>query len=131
MFKGISNLASIMKQAQQMGGKMEELNAQLKAQRVTGAAGAGLVEVEADGTGEVLRVKIDPSLIEGKDGEMIEDLLPAAINDASAKAKALHVEAMKGLTEGFNLPGLDQAMAKMTGQSPFEDDEANDGDDNK
>jgi len=122
MLKGLGNLAnlgSMMKQAQEMGAKMEGLQAQLKEKRVTGSAGGGLVSVEADGAGQVLSVRLDPSLLgaDGKqpDQEMIEDLLPAAFNDAAARAKQLHAEAMQELTGGMNLPGMDEAMAKFTG----------------
>ena len=57
MFKGLGNLASVMRQAQEMGGKMQEVNEELKSKRVTGSAGGGMIEVEANGHGEVLRVK--------------------------------------------------------------------------
>ena len=121
MLKGLgdlANLGSIMKQAQQMGGKLQEVNAQLKTQRTTGAAGGGLVEVETNGLGEVLAVRIDPSLIEKADVEMIEDLLPAAFNAAQAKAKQMHTEAMQTITAGIDLPGLSEAMEKFTGTGP-------------
>lgn len=113
MIKGLGNLANlgqIMKQAQELGGKMQEIQAELRAARVSGAAGGGMVEVDANGLGEVLAVRIDPSLMEKQDKELIEDLLPAAINDAAAKAKQKHVEAMQQATGGLNLPGLDQLM---------------------
>ena len=115
MFKGIGNLASLMKSAQQMGGKMQEINDQLKAARATGSAGGGMVEIEVNGLGEVLRAKIDPALLASGDREMIEDLLPAAINQAQAKAKGLHRDAMQAMTEGLNLPGLNEALAKIAG----------------
>ena len=115
---GLANLGSIMKQAQQMGGKLQEVNAQLKTQRTTGAAGGGLVEVETNGLGEVLAVRIDPSLMEKADVEMIEDLLPAAFNAAQAKAKQMHTEAMQTITAGIDLPGLSEAMEQFTGTDP-------------
>ncbi len=118
MFKGIGNLASLMKTAQQMGGKMQQINEQLKAARVTGSAGGGMVEIEANGLGEVLRAKIDPTLLESGDREMLEDLLPAAINQAQAKAKQLHRDAMQSMTEGLNLPGLNEALDQMSGGEP-------------
>ena len=121
MFKGIGNLASLMKQAQQMGSKMQEINDQLKTERVTGSAGAGLVTVEVNGLSEVLAVAIDPSLIEKGEQEMIQDLLPAAINDAQYKAKQLHAEAMREMTGGMNLPGLDEAMSQLGGEAPETD----------
>ena len=115
MFKGLANLGSIMKQAQEMGGKMTELNEQLKVKRATGSAGAGMVEVEVNGLGEVLRVSIDPKLIEGNEQDMIEDLVPAAVNQAVQKSKELHAEAMQSLTAGLDLPGLNETLAKFTG----------------
>ena len=116
MFKGLgqlANLGSILKQAQQIGSQMQGLGEQLKQQRATGTAGGGLVEVEVNGLGEVLACRIDADLIAKGDGEMIEDLLPAAFNQAHAKSKQLHAEAMKSLTEGMELPGLDDVLAQI------------------
>ncbi len=109
MFKGLGNLANIgalMKQAQEMGGRMQALQEQLKTKRATGSAGGGLVEVDVNGLGEALAVRIDPSLIEKGEREMIEDLLPAAINAAQTKAKQLHVEAMQSLAGDLPIAGL-------------------------
>ena len=118
MFKGLgqlANLGSILKQAQQIGSQMQGLGEQLKQQRATGSAGGGLVEVDVNGLGEVLACRIDADLIAKGDGEMIEDLLPAAFNQAHAKSKQLHAEAMKSLTEGMELPGLDDVLAQING----------------
>ena len=120
MFKQLGNLASLMKQAQQVSGRMQELNGQLRTQRVEGLAGGGMIRVEADGLGMVLRVRIAPALMQGGDQEMIEDLLPAAINDAQAKAKQLHAEAMRSLTADMNLPGLNEALDQMAGPTDSE-----------
>ncbi len=118
MLKGLGNLAnlgSIMKQAQEMGSKLQGLNEELKTKRATGAAGGGLVEAEVDGLGTLLSVRIDPSLIEKGDREMIEDLLPAAVAQAVARAKQLHAEAMQTMTGGLELPGLGDALSNLTG----------------
>ena len=112
MFKGIGNLASIVRQAQEMGGKMREVSEQLKAKRAVGTAGGGMVEVEVNGLGEVLKVRIDPTL---KHHEMMEDLLPAAFNQAAAKAKQLHVEMMQSVTQGLDVPGLTDALSQISG----------------
>lgn len=104
-----------MKQAQEISGRMQEINGQLRSQRVEGTSGGGMVKVQADGLGTVLRVQIDPVLIERQDREMVEDLLPAAINDAQARAKALHAEAMKSLTAGMDMPGLSEALNQVVG----------------
>jgi DNA-binding protein YbaB len=60
-------------------------------------------------------VRIDPTLVDKGDREMIEDLLPAAFNAAQRKAKQLHTEAMQSLTGGIPLPGLQDALSQLTG----------------
>jgi nucleoid-associated protein EbfC len=114
MFKNLTNLASLIKQAQQMGGRMQAMNEELKSRRVTGKAGGGMVEAEVDGLGQVLRITIDPALIERKDRELMEDLVPAAVNAAVAKSKELHAEVLKSLTDGMDLPGLKEALGGGT-----------------
>jgi len=118
VFKGIGNLANVgalLKQAQEFGSKMQALQEELKTKRATGSAGGGLVEVEVNGLGEALAVRIDPTLVEKGEREMIEDLLPAAFNAAQRKAKQLHTEAMQSLTGGIPLPGLQDALSQLTG----------------
>jgi DNA-binding YbaB/EbfC family protein len=94
---------------------MQAVTAQLKGERGTGSAGGGMIEIEANGLGEVLRLKIDPVLIERGQREMIEELVPVAINDAVVKARQLHMEAMKSMTDGLDMPGLDDALKQFTG----------------
>jgi len=117
MFKGIANIASMLRQAQNVGKQMQDVNEKLQGQRAVGSAGGGMVEVEVNGLGDMLRLTIDPLLVEKQDREMIEQLVPAAVNQAQAKAKELHAEAMKSLTAGMNLPGLDDALAQMSGNA--------------
>jgi hypothetical protein len=117
VFKGLGNLANLgalFKQAQEMGGKMQAMTEELKTKRATGTSGGGLVEVEVNGLAEVVAVRIDPSLVEKGDREMIEDLLPAAFNAAHQKAKELHAEALRSITGGMNVPGLQDALAKLS-----------------
>lgn len=117
MFKGLGNIASIMKQAQEMGSKMQTMQDELRTKRTTGAAGGGMVEVDMNGLAEVLAVRIDPALVAKGDREMIEDLLPAAINAAQQKAKQLHAEALQQISGGLNLPGLNDALSQL-GEQP-------------
>jgi hypothetical protein len=120
LFKGLGNLANLgamLKQAQEMGGKMQALAEELKTKRATGSAGGGLVEVDVNGLAEVLAVRIDPSLVEKGDREMIEDLLPAAFNAAHDKAKALHAEAIQSIAGGMNLPGFEEALSQLSGNA--------------
>lgn len=121
MFKGLGNLAnigSLIKQAQQMGGKMQQIGEELKTRRAEGSAGGGMVNVEVNGLGEVLRCRIDPSLITAGDRELIEDLLPPAINQALAKSKDLHALAIKSMAEGADMPDLGALLAQFSGGDP-------------
>ncbi len=113
MFKGLGNIASLVNQARTMGPKMQEAMEQLKTKQVTGAAGGGMVSVTANGTGQVVEIKIDPVLAEKNDLEMVTDLLPAAINDALAKAKVLHMEAMQSVTGDLPVPDNMENMLKQ------------------
>lgn len=116
MFQGLSNLTALLRQAQQMGPKLQAIQQQLKDARATGAAGGGMVTVEVNGLSEVLRVAIDPALVAGGETEMIQDLTVAATNLALEKAKELHLNAMKSLTGDVDMPGLQDMLARMTGQ---------------
>lgn len=121
MLKGLGNLANLpglIKQAQEMGSKMQQLSVEMKAKRVTGSAGGGLVEVDANGLGEALAVRIDQSLIDKQDRELLEDLLPTAINAAQQKAKELHAESMQSLAGGMNIPGLSDALGGLGNMQP-------------
>ena len=114
----LANLPQLMKQAQEMSGKLELLQAELRTKRVTGAAGGGMVEVDMSGLGEALAVRIDPALVVRGDRELIEDLLPAAINAASQKAKELHAVAMQQIAGGMNLPGMSEMLSQLGGELP-------------
>jgi nucleoid-associated protein EbfC len=113
MFKGLSQLAGLVSQARNLGEKMQSLQTELAAQRATGRSGGDMVIVEVNGLGQVLTVKLDPSLVERKDQEMIEDLLPSAINDALAKSKELHVNAMQSMTGGLDLSSMQDMLGKL------------------
>jgi hypothetical protein len=118
MFKGLSSLGAMLKQAQQFGGQMEKIAEEMKTRRATGTAGGGMVEVEVNGLLDVLRCRIDPQLFTQGDRELVEDLVLAAMNQAVAKGRQLHAEAVKELTGGLQLPGLQEALEKLTGSPP-------------
>ena len=102
------NLGTMMKQAQEMQARMAEMQSQLASVEIEGRSGGGLVAATLTGKGELRRLKIDPSLADPDDVEVLEDLIVAAVNDAKTKVEA-HVNAeMQKLTGGLNLPpGLD------------------------
>ena len=85
----MKNLGQMMKQAQQMQAKMAELQAQLAAETMTGAAGGGMVEVTMNGKGEMTAVKIDKSLVQPDDVEVLEDLIVAAAKDAKQRRRSV------------------------------------------
>jgi DNA-binding YbaB/EbfC family protein len=91
---------------------------ELRNQRVVGSAGGGMVEIEVNGLVEVLRCRVDPSMVSQNDRELLEDLIVVAVNQAISKAKELHAEKVRGLTSGIPLPGLEQALAKFFGGVP-------------
>lgn len=96
----------MFQQAQQMQGKLAELQEELAKRSVTGTAGGGMVTVEADGKGMVKRVKVDPSLVSGGDVELLEDLVTVAVGDAQQKAASMGQEEMAKLAGGLGIPGL-------------------------
>ena len=98
------NLQKMMKQAQEMQAKMQQMQGRLAEQESEGSSGGGMVKVTLTGKGEMRRLHIDPSLIDPNDPEVLEDLILAAHNDAKAKADAAAESAMGDLTGGLNLP---------------------------
>jgi nucleoid-associated protein EbfC len=125
MFKGLSNLATLLKQAQQISGQVDRLAEDLKNCRATASAGGGMVEIEINGLLQVLRCHVDPKLVTQGDRELIEDLVVAAMNQAVAKGKQLHAAALKERTGSLELPGLDEALARLSGSAPPHDDHEN------
>ena len=116
MFKGLAGLGSLLKQAHEISGRMKGLNEELRARRATGSAGGGMVEVEVNGLLEVLRCHIDKQLVEQGDCEMIEDLVSTALNQAVTKGKQLHMDAVKSMAGGLDVPGLEAALGNFLGE---------------
>ncbi len=100
----MKNLGQMIKQAQEMQSKMAEMQEKLAAVEMTGASGGGMVKVTLNGKNEMRAVKIDPSLVDPKDTEVLEDLVVAAFNDAKGKVDAHMAEEMAKITGGLQLP---------------------------
>jgi len=94
----------MMKQAQEIQGRMQKIQEDLTGLEVEGQSGAGLVQVKLNGKLDALAVKIDPSLIKPEEAEMLEDLILAAFQDAKAKAEAAVQAKMREVTGGLPLP---------------------------
>ena len=99
------NMNDLLKQAQQMSEQLMAAQQAAAEQVVEGHSGGGVVKVEVTGGMEVKSVKIDPSVVDPSDVEMLEDLVLAAIHDAVAKVNDLSQQAMGGLDLG-GLGGL-------------------------
>jgi DNA-binding YbaB/EbfC family protein len=106
----MKNLGKMMKQAQEMQAKMGEMQASLEKAECSGQSGGGLVSVTLNGKGDMRGLKIDPSIFNGDDAEMVEDLIVAAFNEAKRKVEEYSKQEMAKVTgglqlpEGFNLP---------------------------
>lgn len=100
----MKNLGNLMKQAQQMQTRMAEMQGKMEQMEVSGASGGGMVQVQINGKGELRRLKIDPSIVDPNDVEVLEDLIVAAFNDAKSRAEAAMQGEMQKLTGGLNLP---------------------------
>jgi nucleoid-associated protein EbfC len=94
----------ILQQAQEMQGRFQKIQDELALQTVSGSAGGGMVTVEVTGTGQIKKLKLDPSVVNPADLEMLEDLVVVAISDAQNKAQQLAKDEMGKLTGGLNLP---------------------------
>jgi nucleoid-associated protein EbfC len=100
----MKNFAGMMKQAQELQTRMAEMQAEMERARVEGHSGGGLVVLTLNGKGELVGVKIDPSLAKPEEVEILEDLIVAAHTDAKAKVERLLQEKMQSLTGGLPLP---------------------------
>jgi nucleoid-associated protein EbfC len=100
----MKNLGNMLKEAQKLQSRMAEMQAKLDAIEMAGAAGGGMVTVTLNGKGEMRAIKIDPSLVDPTEIEILEDLVVAAFNDAKAKVEAHVQDEMSKLTGGMNLP---------------------------
>ncbi len=104
------NLSNIMEQAKAMQEKMSKIQEDLSKKTITGSAGGGMVQVSANGQGDILSTKIEQAVIDPQEAKMLQDLITAATNDALRKAKELSKQELGHLTGGLNIPGLTNFM---------------------
>jgi hypothetical protein len=97
-------LNNLMKQAQQMQERVKKLQEEAGNKTVEASAGGGMVTVVANGRQEVLSIKIDRSVVDPNDIEMLQDLVTAAVNEALRKSQEHMKEEMGRLTAGMGLP---------------------------
>lgn len=99
----MKDIMNMMKAAQEMKGRMEEMQAKIAEMVVEGRSGAGLVVVTLNGKGELKGIKIDPSLV-SDDVSVLEDLIIAAHNDAKGKVEYEMNAKMQEMTAGLPIP---------------------------
>ena len=102
----MKNLTQMMKQAQAMQAKMQEMQAALERTEVTGVSGGGMVTVTVNGTFDVQKIKIEKTVVDPTDVGMLEDLITAAINAANARMRELTKAHMSKVMGGMNIPGM-------------------------
>ena len=100
------NMEKLMQQAQAFQEKLGSAQAELASKTVTATVGGGMVTVVMNGRQEVLKVSIEPAVINPEDPGMLQDLLVAAVNEAHRQAQDLARAEMAGLTGGLSIPGL-------------------------
>jgi DNA-binding YbaB/EbfC family protein len=100
----MKDLLGMMKQVQEIQGRMQKAQEDLGNMLVEGTAGAGMVKVTLNGRGEMKSIRIDPSLVKPDEVEMLEDLILAASQDAKAKVETAAAGKMKEVAGGLPLP---------------------------
>ena len=101
---GLGDMAKMMKAAQEMQGRMAQLQQDLETIIVEGESGAGLVRATATAKGTLTGLTIDPSIFSAEDKEVVEDLILAAVKDAQTKAQDRSRDEMGKLAESMGLP---------------------------
>jgi DNA-binding YbaB/EbfC family protein len=100
----MKDLSELMKQAAAMQAKLQEAQEKIAAMEIEGHAGGGMVKISMNGKGYCKGVAIERGLLNAEEGEVLEDLIAAAINDAKSKLETQAAEQMKSLTAGLPLP---------------------------
>lgn len=100
----MKDMMKILEQAQEMQGRMQRMQDDLQNMTLTGTAGGGMVTADVNGQGSVKRIKIDASVVNPADTEMLEDLVTVAVADAQRKAQERQQQEMANMTGGMNPP---------------------------
>ncbi|MEM7191842.1 MAG: YbaB/EbfC family nucleoid-associated protein [Pseudomonadota bacterium] len=100
----MKNFTQMMKQAQELQGRMQDMQAEMDAMTCEGRAGGGVVTVTLNGKGEMKAIVIDPTMLKPEEAEILEDLIVAAHADAKVKVEEAMKEKMSALTGGLPIP---------------------------
>jgi len=104
MFGNMGNMAGMMKKMQKLQGDMAKMQEELKTRTLEATAGGGAIKVVITGEKQIQSLKIDPSVVDAEDMEMLEDLVVAAVNEAIKKVDDMMAQEMGKLTGGMSLP---------------------------
>ncbi len=106
MSQSLSGMGGLMQQAQEMQAKLAKIQEELANKTVDAAAGGGMVRVTVNGQFMLASIKVDRSVIDPDEVEMLEDLVRAAVNEGLRRAREMASEEMSKLTGGVKIPGL-------------------------
>jgi DNA-binding YbaB/EbfC family protein len=101
-----NQLQQILQMGQQVQARLSQLQTELGSRTVSCSSGGGMVTATADGRGKLRAIKIEPSVVESGDVEMLEDLVLAAVSEVQTRAQALYEEEMRKLSGGLSMPGF-------------------------
>ena len=102
----MANLGDLMKQAQQLQTKLARIQEEAGKKTVDASAGGNMVTAVMNGRLELISLRIDPSIVESGDVEMLQDLVIAAINEGIRQAQKMMAEEMGKVAGGLKIPGL-------------------------
>ena len=100
----MADFMKMLQQAQQMQGKLQQMQEEMERLTLTATSGGGMVTATADGKGQIKRIQIDPLAVNAADVEMLEDLVLVAITEVQKKAATAAQEEMQKVTGGLSLP---------------------------
>ena len=104
----MTNIQQLMQMGQQLQARMAQLQEELSAREISASSGGGMVTATVDGKGTVTRIAIDPTVVDPREVEMLEDLVLAAVTEAQSKAQGQYEEDMRKAAWGMpiQIPGL-------------------------
>ncbi|MBI5524179.1 MAG: YbaB/EbfC family nucleoid-associated protein [Desulfarculus sp.] len=104
--KGMGGMGNLLKQAQKVQQQVMKMQEELANREISAQAGGGMVEATVNGRGEILRLRLEPEVVDPADAEMLADLIVAAVGEAQRRAQQMMQEEMGKVTGGMNLPGM-------------------------
>jgi nucleoid-associated protein EbfC len=99
-----NDFQQILQMGQQVQARLSQLQTELGQRTVSVSSGGGMVTVTADGRGRIRSVKIDPTVVDANDVEILEDLVLAAVSEAQTRAQSLYEDEMRKLSGGLPMP---------------------------